>query len=56
MCSSTIKRVNHISSRRWNRSYAFFCPSLRVYHVYHANVPMMNNAPPMTKIFMLLLV
>jgi len=35
--------------------YAFFCPSLRVYHVYHTNVPMINNAPPITKTFMLLL-
>ena len=33
---------------------AFFGPSLRVYHTYHASVPMMNNAPPMTKMFMLL--
>jgi hypothetical protein len=31
----------------------FFCPSLRVYHTYHASAMTMNNAPPMTKMFML---
>ncbi len=31
----------------------FFGPSLRVYHTYQASVTMMNNAPPMTKMFML---